>query len=258
MFDQELDAATQRITELLLKLNLPEPDTIEWNPVPFQGQWGYGTAASFQVAAAEAKAGKRADVPLRAQEIAAALQAEMGSLAGFVRTEATAGYLNLFVETATYAQRVLDQVLDQGAAYGRGSPKAERVMVEYSQPNTHKAMHVGHLRNVVLGGAMANILEFDGFETVRANYIGDIGWHVIQWLWAYLKFHNGEEPKGDRTRWMQDIYSQATRLVEEDEANEKEARLLFAQWEEKDPELLALWEKTRQWSLDGFNLRRIL
>jgi arginyl-tRNA synthetase len=64
-------------------------------------------------------------------------------------------------------------------------------MVEFSQPNSLKAFHVGHLRNMVLGAAISNILEKSGDEVIRANYLGDIGLHVITWLWNYLQFHNG-------------------------------------------------------------------
>ena len=75
-------------------------------------------------------------------------------------------------------------------------------MVEFSQPNTHKAFHVGHLRTLMLGAAVSNILEFAGWEVVRANYIGDIGLHVMKWMWNYLTNHNGEEPGKDRIRWL--------------------------------------------------------
>jgi arginyl-tRNA synthetase len=125
-------------------------------------------------------------------------------------------------------------------------------MVEYSQPNTHKAFHVGHLRNTILGSSVANILEAAGHDVVRANYLGDIGWHVIKWLWCYLKFHAGEEPQGDPTRWMDAIYQEAARLVEENPEYEAEARQIFSRWDQGDEELEALWSKTRQWSLEGF------
>ncbi len=252
MFERELAAASERIQQALRDLGLPQPESIEWNPIPFQGQWGFGTPALFQVAAAEARQRKGVRVPQRAQEIAESLLERLGTPEGFSRAAAERGYLNLYVDTPTYTRRVLDTVLEQGEDYGRGSAKAERVMVEYSQPNTHKAFHVGHLRNVCLGGAMANILEFAGYDTVRANYIGDIGWHVIKWLWCYLKFHQGEEPSGDKARWMQQIYSEADRLVEENPEYEAEARALFARWERKDPEIVALWEKTRAWSMEAF------
>jgi arginyl-tRNA synthetase len=253
MFKQELNSAAQRIRQSLKQLDVPVPEQIEWMPTPFEGQWGFGTNACFQAAAEEARAGKKVNVPSRAQEIAETVLNDLDPIAGFVRTEAESGYLNLYIEPAEYANRVIDTVLENGERFGSGDPKKLRVMVEYSQPNTHKAFHVGHLRNVILGGAMSNILEFAGYDTVRANYIGDIGWHVIQWLWCYLKFHAGEEPKGDRTRWMQDIYTEARQLVENNPKYEAEAREVFTRWESDDAELKNLWKKTRQWSLEGFN-----
>ncbi|MER3469268.1 MAG: arginine--tRNA ligase, partial [Thermoflexus sp.] len=73
---------------------------------------------------------------------------------------------------AHVARTILETVLREGPAYGRGAPKGERVMVEFSQPNTHKAFHIGHLRNAILGDALARILDFAGFEVIRATYPG--------------------------------------------------------------------------------------
>jgi len=102
-----------------------------------------------------------------------------------------------------------------------------------------------------LGGSGCRILEYAGYEVIRANYLGDIGLHVVKWMWNYLKNHRGEEPGENKTYWMNEIYSEADRLFQEPE-NEAEVRELYARWNAKDPEIVALWEKTRQWSLDGF------
>lgn len=252
MFQKELNQTSQDILNAIRTIAPDYKGSVEWQPIPFKGQWGYGTTACFQAAASEAKAGKKVNVPARAQEIAEAVLEEVGTPEWFARASVERGYLNFFFEPGAYAARVIDEILTNEDSYGKGEDIAERVMVEYSQPNTHKAFHVGHLRNVILGGAMSNILEHAGFDTVRANYIGDIGWHVIQWMWCYLKFHADEEPTGDRTRWMADIYSEAVRLVEDNPEYEKEARAVFSRWDQQDPEIVALWEKTRQWSLDGF------
>jgi arginyl-tRNA synthetase len=253
MFENELKTATDLIVKQITAMKIPQPERIDWIPTPFSGQWGFGTAASFQIAAAEARAGKKVKVPYRAQDIALAIVEEMGSIPGFSQIEAERGYINAYINPSVYATRVVDTVLSEGDGFGKGAAKADRVMVEYSQPNTHKAFHVGHLRNLILGGAMANILEFAGYDTVRANYLGDIGWHVVKWLWCYLRFHKDEEPVGDRTRWMQEIYAEATRLVEGNPDYEAEARAINVKWEARDPELVQLWEKTRQWSIEGFD-----
>jgi arginyl-tRNA synthetase len=104
-----------------------------------------------------------------------------------------------------------------------------------------------------LGDATCNLLEFAGNEVVRANYIGDIGLHVIKWLWNYMKFHADEQPPVEnRTRWMGDLYAEAEKRFEASEENEAEVRALFGRWEQRDPEVVELWQKSRQWSLDGF------
>jgi arginyl-tRNA synthetase len=252
MFNQELKRAAEDINKKLIELGFSVPEKIEWASTPFSGQWGFGTTACFQSASLEARSNKTIKVRERAQEIAEILAKELGTPKDFARIESINGYLNMYIDPEKYALRVVDTILAQKETFGKGDPIPERVMVEYSQPNTHKAFHVGHLRNVILGGALANILEFAGYETIRANYLGDIGWHVIKWLWCYLQFHPNEEPNGDKTRWMQEIYSEATRLVEENPENEAEARNLFARWDAHDPELVELWQKTRQWSIEGF------
>jgi len=71
--------------------------------------------------------------------------------AGFSHVEATKGYLNLYFSSAEYARRLVDAVIQQGADFGRGEPKGERVMIEYAQPNTHHSFHIGHFRNAILG-----------------------------------------------------------------------------------------------------------
>ena len=115
---------------------------------------------------------KRPPVPQRAQEIAAEIAEMLGVPAGFARVEAVKGYLNLYFRPAEYTRRVVDTVLAQAADFGRGAPKSERVMVEYAQPNTHHSFHIGHSRNALLGEALARLVEFAGFETIRASYPG--------------------------------------------------------------------------------------
>ncbi len=252
MFERDLAAIGSRISTLLSELGAPDAGEIKWQPTPFAGHWGMGTNVCFQAAAAEARSGKKVNVPARAQELARLVAEQITPPPGFARIVADKAFVNAYFDSAAFAGRLIGATLNEGQDFGRGAPQGERVMVEYSQPNTHKAFHVGHLRNVILGAAMSNILEFAGFDTVRANYIGDIGLHVIKWLWCYLKFHAGQEPEADRTRWMGDVYAEADRLVEGNPENEAEVRALFVRWDQRDPELVALWEKTRQWSLDGF------
>jgi len=263
MFEQELHQATERVRDGLIRLNLPGSESIDWLPTPFEGDWGYGTAVCFKVAAAEAKANRNIKVTLRAHEIANLLLDDLKNLDGFDRMEAVNGYLNLHINTSVYAQRVTDRVIDAGQDFGRGAKKDERVMVEYAQPNTHHSFHIGHARNAILGEVLARQVEFAGFDTIRASYPGDIGLGVITCIWAYEKFHQGQEPEGihERGQWLGNIYTEATTLVtpKEDETEgeeqqrqqyDTERRTLYKKWDEGDPHVRELWHNTRQWSLD--------
>jgi arginyl-tRNA synthetase len=251
MFQTEQETIESKIKSLCAEKGIPLAD-LEWKPIPFSGEWGISTSF-FATAALEARAGKKIVVPKRAQEIAEQVKDSLGAAVGISHVEALKGYLNLYFDTADYARRVVDTVLEQKDCFGSGPATGQRVMVEFSQPNTHKAFHVGHLRSAILGDALARIIEFAGYTVVRANYPGDIGLHVIKWLWAYLKYHKGEEPETDITQWMGKVYADATRRLEEEPDLEAEVRAVYARWDKRDPEIVELWEKTRQWSLDGFN-----
>jgi len=166
--------------------------------------------------------------------------------------EAVRGYLNLYYDSGHYARKVIESVLASGSQYGCREPEGRPVMVEYSNPNTHKPLHVGHLRNVILGGSTCNILEASGQRVIRANYLGDIGLHVIKWLCNYEKYHAGEQPGEDKTRWMGDLFTEADRRFAFEEGFEAEVRAYFARWDARDPHILALWKESRDWSLEGF------
>ncbi len=253
MFEREQHMLEQRIREILEAEGVPLPEAFSYVEIPFRGTWGFGLPM-FPLAAAEIRAkGLKVPVPQRAQELAEKLAGALGTPPGFRQVEAVRGYLNFYLDPYLYSRAVIDRVLEEGVRYGHHPRRGERVMVEFSQPNTHKALHVGHLRGTILGDVVCRILDAAGYDVIRANYLGDIGWHVMKWLWNYLKFHNGEEPpEEDKTRWMGQIYVEATKRLEEHPEWEAEVRELFRRWDQGDPELRALWEKTRQWSIEGF------
>ncbi len=251
-----------------MEFGAPDPGEVKWQPTPFAGQWGMGTNLCFQAAAAEAKAGKGVRVPARAQELAQGVAHKLQSNLppGFARIEADKAYINAYFDTAAYTARVVETAIREGADFGRGTPKAERVMVEYAQPNTHHSFHIGHARNALLGEALARVVEFAGFPTIRASYPGDIGLGVITVMWAYQKFYRGQEPEGTHARgqWLLKIYTEATaRLTPRENETEKETaqreaydaerRELYRKWDTGDPETRELWRITRQWSLDELN-----
>ena len=272
MFEQERQLIEDKIKAYSAANNIPLAE-LKWQPIPFSGEWGVSTSF-FQTAANEARAGKenKLPVPQRAQEIAQQIKAEIGSVPGISRVEAIKGYLNLYFTTSEYARRVVEEVLDSGVDFGRSGPKHERIMVEYAQPNTHHSFHIGHARNTILGEVLARLVEFAGFETIRATYPGDMGLSVMTAVWAYEKFHKGQEPEGihERGRWQVKIYADAIAKLEpkENETPEEKAqresydterREMLRKWEADDPSVHEAWRMTREWSLEEFrDILRIL
>lgn len=272
MFQKEQQLIEDKIKAYSAANDLPLAE-LKWQPIPFSGEWGVSTSF-FQTAANEARArkGNKVPVPQRAQEIAEQVKAEIGSVPGISRVEAVKGYLNLYYTTSEYARRVVDEVLASRADFGRGASKTERVMVEYAQPNTHHSFHIGHARNTILGEVLARLVEFAGFETIRATYPGDMGLSVITAVWAYEKFYKGQEPEGihERGRWLLKIYAEATAKLEpkenetpeekaQREAYDAERREMLRKWEANDAYVVELWRVTREWSLEEFrDILRIL
>jgi len=252
MFEIEQEHIQTQIISILDEHALPVLP-LRWTWIPFSGQWGIATSF-FAHAAAIPEKGKGFNVKHKAEGIADLVAAALVLPEEIDRVESLNGYLNIYYDSAHYARKVVDEVLTRQERFGADERTGEKVMVEYSQPNTHKAFHVGHLRNMVLGSAVCDILDFSGLEVVRANYLGDIGLHVIKWLWNYIHFHDGEEPPAEgKTRWMGGLYAEAAKKIEENPAYEEEVRTLFKRWDDKEPEIVALWEKTRQWSLEAFD-----
>lgn len=270
MFDQERQFIETRIGEFCAQIKLPAPEALAWNPIPFSGEWGISTSF-FQIAAQEGRLRRErgeagVNVPQRAQELAAGVAAHIGVPPGFTHVEAVKGYLNLYFSTGEYARRVVQEVLQRGADFGRGEPQPERVMVEYANTNTHHSFHIGHYRNSVLGEVLARLAEFAGYDTIRASYPGDIGLSVITVIWVYRKFYLGQEPEGvhERGQWLMRLYVEANKLLEakegetpeqiaQREAYEAERREIYRRWDAGDPEIRELWLKTRQWSIAELN-----
>jgi arginyl-tRNA synthetase len=269
MFEQEQQLIEEKIKAYCAANDIALAE-LKWQPIPFSGEWGVSTSF-FQTAANEARSGKgnKVPVPQRAQEMAEQVKAEVGNVPGISHIEAVKGYLNLYFTTSEYARRVVDEVLASRLDFGRGTAKDERVMVEYAQPNTHHSFHIGHARTTLLGESLARLVEFAGFETIRASYPGDLGLGVITVLWAYDKFYKGQEPQGvhERGQWLLKIYAEATAKLEKQEnetpeqaaqreAYEAERREMYRKWDAGDAYVRNLWAVTREWSLE--ELRDIL
>lgn len=158
-------------------------------------------------------------------------------------------YLNFFISKRYLAEKSLK--IDEN--FGKSNQKS-KIMIEFSQANTHKAFHVGHIRGTSLGESIARTLEFLGNKVIRANYQGDSGMHVAKWIWCYLNFHKKEKIRADE-KWIASIYVDAVQRLAKDENLQEEVNEINRKLEEgSDKTLVALWKKTRQLSLDSLEV----
>ena len=193
-----------------------------------------------------------------ASDLAEKLQNYILPNAPFTQIQARGPYLNFTVSSSALAEVVLPDIFHGNYFKKPSSIKRERVMIEYSQPNTHKGFHVGHLRNVALGDSLCRIYLYNGYDVVGANYIGDIGSHIAKCLW-YLKNYNTEEPPENFTgEWLGEMYANAVRKLDATEGQEKisfqeELSQMLRKIDEKDEEIFHEWETTREWSMKDFH-----
>ncbi|MBI2129765.1 arginine--tRNA ligase [Candidatus Woesearchaeota archaeon] len=163
------------------------------------------------------------------------------------KVEAKGPYVNFFINKKFLAEEAIKINQD----FGRCSAK-RKIMVEFSQANTHKAFHVGHIRATSFGESLARVLEFSGNDVIRANYQGDTGMHVAKWIWCYKKYHSKEKLSKEES-WIASVYVDAVKRLAENESLQEEVNgVNKALEEEKDNELTALWKKTRDYSLEAF------
>jgi len=173
--------------------------------------------------------------------------------AGIVRSAKGDGpYVNITLRAGMVSSRVLLNVEDRGSAFGQSDVGDGReLMLEYAQPNTHKEIHVGHLRNLVLGLSLQRILVATGWKVIPVSYHGDVGAHVAKCLWL-LEEEGGLDviPESYRTgKMLGEMYARATARLEEQPELKDRVSEVQQKLEAGDPHLKALWEETRSWSI---------
>ena len=190
-------------------------------------------------------------------EIAKEIAAKFKKGVYIEKVEAVGPYVNFY---AKWEKLSKDVVSSAGKpSFGKGTKKKERVMVEFIGNNTHKAFHIGHLRNACLGDSLVRILRFSGYDVVAANYLGDIGAHVAKCLWLYTKQYSGKEPSSKKGMWLGDIYAEASGMIENSEDYRKEYLDVLQRLYRWDKDIISIWKKTREWCLEEFrNINREL
>jgi arginyl-tRNA synthetase len=184
-------------------------------------------------------------------EIAKQIQKEIKPSKEIEKVEAKGPYLNFFLEKTSLATDVIKTILKEKEKFGQGKDK-KKIMIEFSQPNTHKAFHVGHIRGTSLGESLVRISEFEGNEVIRANYSGDTGMHIAKWIWCYTKFHAKEKMREDEA-WIASIYVDAVKRLAKDEKLQEQVDEINRKIEDKsDKKINELWTRTRRLSIDSW------
>jgi arginyl-tRNA synthetase len=194
--------------------------------------------------------------PLIAQDLAVRIMTKNRTM--IEKVDAVAGYLNFHQDAAGVGAALFGRMTSSSFFTGEkiAAPLREKIVVEYSQPNTHKALHVGHLRCLVLGDAVCRILAYAGHEVVKATYPGDLGAHIAKTLWYMQNRYTDALPASNRADWLGDIYALADEAIKKDTGTENEAgnRALITdilrQLQNKSGPAYDLWKETREWSLD--------
>lgn len=169
----------------------------------------------------------------------------------------TAGpYLNFFINTKELAAKIIPSILSGDYFKAKITENSPKTIIEFSQPNTHKEMHVGHMRNLCLGDAIIKLHRYCDYPTISTTFPGDVGTHVAKCLWYYTE-HNTERPPNERKgAWLGTLYTKGNNLLEQQRGTDKEEEnkqiltKILKQLETKSGEYYDLWVETRQWSLD--------
>ncbi len=204
-----------------------------------------------------------------ATQVGEHIVANNAELSGF---NVVKGFLNLSLSASFWAS-CFEQNYST-TEFGRGEASGRTIMVEYSSPNTNKPLHLGHIRNNLLGYSVAQILEANGHKVIKANLVNDRGIHICKSMLAWQKFGNGETPassgmKGDHLvgkyyvefdkHYKAEIKELVAKGMSEEEAKKSAPMILEAQemlrkWEAKDSEVYSLWEMMNGWVYEGFDI----
>ena len=164
------------------------------------------------------------------------------------------GFLNLSL-SGVYWQEQLAAV-SSDAGYGQLPPTGRRIMVEFSSPNTNKPLHLGHVRNNLLGASVSDLLKAAGNEVIKVTLVNDRGVHICKSMYAWQQRFDGATPestgkKGDHL--VGDCYVEYAKMEKEDPSVIDKVHEMLVKWEEGDPEVRALWEKMNSWVFAGFD-----
>ena len=169
------------------------------------------------------------------------------------KVEVKGPYLNFFVNKEVLAKEVLPAIEKEKDDYGKSKEgKKKQIMVEFCSPNTNKPLHLGHIRNLMLGESVSKVLEAAGNKVIRSNLVNDRGVHICKSMYAYKKWGKNKKPNKKSDHFVGDYYVLFAKKAKESEKYDKDVKNMLKKWEEGDGATIGLWKKMNKWALDGF------
>lgn len=166
--------------------------------------------------------------------------------------EANGPYINFFINSGIAVKILLQSINIQHKNKLPNIGQQGKVVIEYPSNNTHKELHIGHLRNICIGNSLVQLFKYNGYNVVPINYINDFGAHVAKCLWGLIKFHNKEKPPANKQKWLGEIYTEASKYLEEHPEFKSEVQEIQKKLELGDKKIQKLYIRTRKWSLQQF------
>jgi arginyl-tRNA synthetase len=165
--------------------------------------------------------------------------------------QAVGPYLNATLNNWALAKDVIETVTKWGGNFWKWEATWKTILLEGWAPNTHKSIHIWHIRNFLLSESISRVLSFAGNKVIKTCYPWDIWAHVAKWLWYYTNFSNEKFPEHNFTKWVWEIYTLATRKIDEvPDTYKPQVEKLQKDLEDWDEKLVALWKETRTLCLE--------
>ncbi len=262
--ENKITEAVMQITEELYGQPVPEKMVqLQQTRPEFEGQV---TLVVFPFTKMSHKAPEQT-----AQEIGEALKEKLPEVVS--KYNAVKGFLNLSISSEQWIDVLREIYENPRYGFTPVTEDSPLVMIEYSSPNTNKPLHLGHVRNNLLGWALAKVMEANGNRVVKTNIVNDRGIHICKSMLAWLKWGNGETPessgkKGDHLigdyyvafdkHYREEVRELMAQGMDEEQAKQeapliKEAHEMLVKWEQNDPEVRSLWRKMNEWVYAGFD-----
>src|SRR3989344_1951470 len=156
-------------------------------------------------------------------------------------------YVNFYINTNELANEIIPQILKEKKEYGKTKQNQKKIVIEYPAPNTNKPLHLGHVRNMLIGSSVSNLLETVGNKVIPVNLNNDRGVHICKSMLAYQKFGNNEKPNIKSDHFVGKYYVMFCEKAKENPKLEEEAQEMLRKWESGDKEIIALWKKMNTW-----------